>query len=192
MPALTSVPEIYSLAVKRILLNWLQEFFAGRADFNYKFGDDRDTGIRIVDKHSFNLASVTDKPAIVLDRKQLRRMNASLDNNFGMYGLRAAQAFSDLQQCGIVLHCMCKEGLVAENLAHIVYFGVESFRRDLRRRGLWDVTATAVGEESIIVSKAGTEIVSVPVALNVFLSATWLRRRASTQLVQDVELVQNP
>lgn len=184
-------PEIYTVAVKRIILGWLQDFFSKRADYTYKPGDERDTNISIKDKHAFNMSSVLDKPALVLDRKQLRWERTSINKNAGYFGLRAAQGFMDLLTTSVVVHCMSTEGLVAETLAHIVGFGVESFKSEIRKLGIWDVTSVAIGEESIIVSKAGPEISSVPVILNVFIQGTWLRRRASTQLVEGVNVTQD-
>ena len=186
MSALPSrVPQQFPLAVKEIILGWLQEFFTNHPEFPYEVGNQRDTGIKIHDKHAFNFESVGDKPAIVMDRKQLRWANTSIDQNLGAFGLRAAQAYMDLVGGTVILHCLSKEGLVAEELGHTVFFGLEAFRSELRKRGLWDVKTVGIGEESILVAKAGTELVSIPVVVSVQLQAKWLRRRASTQVAED-------
>lgn len=178
------IPQQYPLAVKEITLGWLQDFFKDHPQYPFDIGNERDTAIKIHDKHAFNFESVGDKPAIVLDRKQLRWFNASIDQNLGHFGLRAAQAHADLVTGTVILHCLSKEGLVAEELGHIVFFGVEAFRSELRKRGLWDIKTVGIGEESILVAKAGTELVSIPVVASVYLQAKWLRRQAGTQIAE--------
>jgi len=179
------VPQTYPLAVKEIILGWLQEYFTNHPQFAYDPGNERDTKIKLHDKHAFNLESVGDRPAVVLDRKQLRWVNASVDKNFGHFGLSAAKTYMDLVTGGAILHCVSKEGLVAEDLAHTVFFSLEVFRNELRKRGLWDLQTVSIGEESILVSKASTEIVSVPVVVQVYVQGKWLRRRASTQQLEE-------
>ena len=183
-----AVPQQYPLAIKEIVLGWLQDFFANSPDFPYDAHNERDTGLKIHDKHAFNLESVGDKPAIVLDRKQLRWARSSIDQNLGSFGLTATQRHMDLVSGSVVLHCLSKEGLVAEELAFAVFYALEIFRGELRKRGLWDIQTVSLGEESVLVSKAGTELISIPVVAQVYLQSKWVRRRASTQLVETVSV----
>jgi hypothetical protein len=186
------IPQQYPLAIKEIILGWLQDFFQHHPQFPFDPGNERDSAIKIHDKHAFNFESVGDKPAIVLDRKQLRWMNASIDQNLGSFGLRAAQAYMDLIGGTVILHCLSKQGLVAEELGHIVFFGLEAFRTELRKRGLWDINTVGIGEESILVANAGPELVSIPVIASVKLQGKWLRRRASTQQLESFKVSEEP
>lgn len=185
-----NVPENYPLAVKEIILGFLQEFFTDHPKYPFRDGQERDSGIKIHDKHAFNFESVGDKPALVIDRKQLRFAGASIDKNLGQFNLSGSRFHMDLINGTAIVHCLCKEGVVAEELAHIVFFALESFRAELRKRGLWDCEAVAIGEESILVAPEGTALVSVPVILNVRLVGKWVIRRASTQRFDDVRVTQ--
>lgn len=186
MTQLHQLPEIYTLAVKRILLSWMQEFFAGRADFPYILGDEVRTGIKIHDKHAFNLQSVGDTPAVVLDRKPMRWANSGIDQNLGDFRLRAAQVQMDLLTGQVIFHCLSKEGLVAEQVAHTVFFGLSVFTTEIRKRGLWDLKIVGVGEESILEVAAGTELVSVPVSCTAYHQGKWVRRRIGSKLASDI------
>jgi len=186
MTKMPQMPEIYTLAVKRVLLSWLQEFFAGRADFPFILGDERSTGVKIHDKHAFNMETVGNAPAVVLDRKPMRWARSSIDQNLGDFRLRAAQAKMDLLSGQVIFHCLCKEGLVAEQVAHIVFFGLSIFDSEIRKRGLWDLKIAGVGEESILELAAGTELVSVPVSCTAYLQGKWVRRQIGTKLAADI------
>lgn len=185
---INAIPESYTLAAKRILAAFLQEFFQNREDYPYIHGDELRTAINIHDKHAFNLEAVGDKPALVIDRKQFRWLNTSIDKNLGSFGLTAAQLKMDLVQGTIICHCLARKGLVAEALAHIVFFGIESMRQVIRRMGVWEVAPVGVGEESIIVTGPDTEITSVPVIINVTMQGKWLTRNASSRLVEDTKV----
>jgi hypothetical protein len=186
MTKLHQLPEIYTLAVKRILLAWLQTFFAGRADFPFVIGDPMNTGIRIRDKHSFNLKTVSDIPAIALDRKPMRWVRSSIDQNLGDFRLRAAQAKMDLLTGQVIFHCLAKEGLVAEQVAHTVFFGLSAFDSEVRKMGLWDLRIVGIGEESILEVTAGHELVSVPVSITVYHQGKWVRRRVASKTADSV------
>ena len=188
MSKLYQIPEIYTLSVKRILLSWLQQFFAGRADFPFVVGDDMATGIRIHDKHAFNLKSVSDIPTIALDRKPLRWMRTSIDQNLGDFRLRAAQAKIDLLSGAVIFHCLAKEGLVAEQVAHTVFFGLSAFDLEIRKMGMWDLKIAGIGEESILEVAAGHELVSVPVTCAVYYQGKWVRRRISSTPANDIKV----
>ena len=192
MSKLHQIPEIYTLAVKRILLAWLQEFFGGRADFPYVLGDPLNTGIKIHDKHAFNLQTVGDTPAVVLDRKPMRWARSSIDQNLGDFRLRAAQAKMDLLTGQVIFHCLSKEGLVAEQVAHTVFFGLSVFDSEIRKMGLWDLKIVGIGEESILELAAGTELVSVPVTCTAYHQSKWVRRRIATHLAADLIVEATP
>lgn len=186
----STVSDKYTIFVKRIFVGWLKEFFSNRSDYPYIARNDRDTGIMITDKHSFNLSKVAGKSALVVDRKQFNWMRTSIDQNLHTIGLNATTRKMDLLQGTVIVHCLNKEGLVAEDLSHIVFFGLESFKTEIRKMGLWELNTLGVGEESVLVdSKSQTEIVSVPVIVRAFVQAKWLERAASTQLVEDIIVI---
>lgn len=186
MSKMHQTPEIYTLAVKRILLSWAQEFFAGRADFPFILGDDTATRIKIHDKHAFNLQTVGNKPAVVLDRKPMRWARSSIDQNLAESRLQAAQAKMDLLSGQIIFHCLSKEGLVAEQVAHTVFFGMSVFDSEIRKRGMWDLKIAGLGEESTLELAAGTELVSVPVSCTAYILGKWVRRQIGTKLASDI------
>lgn len=192
MTKLLQLPEIYTLSVKRILLAWAQTFFAGRADFPFVLGDELQTGIRIRDKHAFNLKTVSDIPSIALDRKPMRWVRSSIDQNLGDNRLGAAQAKMDLLTGQVVFHCLAKEGLVAEQVAHTLFFGLSVFDQQIRKMGMWDLRIIGIGEESILEVAAGHELVSVPVTLTVYYQGKWVRRRAGTHLADDITAQVDP
>lgn len=176
--------------VKRVFVGWLKSFFSARTDYTYLGPNKRDTGIMITDKHGFNLDTVGSRPALVVDRKQFNWMRTSIDQNLHTIGLNATTRKADLLQGTVVIHCLNKEGLVAEDLAHIVFFGLEAFKSEVRKMGLWELNTLGVGEESVLVdSGSQTEIVSVPVIVRAFVMAKWLERAASTRLVEDINVV---
>jgi len=182
-----TVTDQYTISVKRVFVGWLKEFFSMRSDYPFLQGNERDTGIMITDKRAFNLEKVGSRPALVVDRKQFNWMRTSVDQNLHTIGLNATTRKTDLLQGTVIIHCLNKEGLVAEDLSHIVFFGLESFKTEIRKMGLWELNTLGVGEESVLVdSGSQTEIVSVPVIVRAFVQAKWLESKASTRLVEDI------
>jgi hypothetical protein len=180
----------YTLFVKRAFAGWLKEFFSNRSDFTYIPRNERDTGIMIMDKHAFNLEKVASKPALIIHRKQFNWMRTSIDQSLHTSTLTGTTRKMDLLQGSVIIHCLNQEGLVAEELAHIVFFGLEAFKSSLRKLGLWELQTLGIGEESVLVdSKSQTEIVSVPVIVRAFIQAKWLEQDAGTQLPERICVV---
>jgi len=71
--------------------------------------------------------------------------------------------YTDLLRGTITFNCLAKEGIVAENLAHILFAGLTGHRDQFRKNGIHQLMNINIGEESILKSDSGIELTAIPV-----------------------------
>lgn len=166
--------EIRTLDVIKIrCLEFLQDMFKTWPGV-YRWDPDPDkTGILIVDKYSFNLQAVSNRPGVVASRGPMRFTKS--------VGFRQTQDFdpqsgrrtrTDLID-GSVLLSVYARGAEAEMLAGFVAEWFDdfqeslieggSFRTPLDRRGLFRISSVSIGEEALVKSDSAPDLSVVPV-----------------------------
>ena len=72
---------------------------------------------------------------------------------------------TDLVRGSIVINCLAKYGLQAEEMANLVFFAISGNKRKFYKRGMHSLTGLSVGEESLLRSNSDIELTAVPVSL---------------------------
>jgi hypothetical protein len=65
----------------------------------------------------------------------------------------------------LVINCLAKYGLQAEELANLVFFALSGNKQKFYKRGLHNITGLSLGEENILRSTSDIELTAVPVSL---------------------------
>src|SRR5688572_25001426 len=127
------VPNV-AIFLKRTVLEFLQILFGQRPQGSFHYDDD-DTRSEIIiaDTHAVNLKTVR-RPAIIAVRGPLDWHNTGLgggaletrDMKTGKY------TFNDLLSGSVALACISREGIEAENIAHLVFDSFKFFGPVLR------------------------------------------------------------
>ena len=74
---------------KRVVLGLLQNFFADIEEFRFSY-DDAESRVRISDKYTVNLKEIEKRPAIIVDRSDMRWSNVGIDQFWTQGGRTSA------------------------------------------------------------------------------------------------------
>ena len=158
---------------KDAVLSLLQEFFskeknAGEFLFNR---DPSLSRILIADKYTINLEDGEKTPASVVMRGAQAWGRRGIDGFLGWEGKNVGERRTDLVQGAFNCTCMSRQGLEAENLAHVVFAFFTYFKSVLRDsvKGLHDIQGVVLGEELIAKSDSDVDVSVVPVQLSLLL-----------------------
>lgn len=162
-----SVPGSYTLQIKRVFLNFLQQYFKQIVDARYRWSENpQSTKIIIADKFSIDKPVNEKRPLIILSRQSISPANLSLKQRAFLDFKNNKETFLDLLQGSVVINCMAKSGTVAEDLAHLVLISILSYRDKLKGyNGVHTIERVQVGEETQVIVDASSTLINVPVII---------------------------
>jgi len=169
-----------AIFLKRTALEFLQAIFSQREDYKYD-PDDTITRIQITDSHAVDLSSVNVRPAIVALRGPLSWMNLGLGG--GAVSFRdmktGSYEFSDIITGSLSLSIISREGIEAEQIAHLVFNSFKYFRTELQKYGYFTIQNLSMGGESLI-EQEGTDDVTYVVPISMTASVVDSARLSDT------------
>jgi len=170
-----SIPASYTLQVKHVFLNFIQQYFAQVADSRYRWSvDQRATRIIIADKHGVDKPINERRPLIILSRHALRPLFMTMKQRRSLKQLHSVESYADLLRGSVTLNCLAKSGIVAEELAHIVLIALMSNRDQLKGyNGIHQISSIQIGEEVAVVSDVESILTNVPVTIQYTKNIAW-------------------
>ena len=153
----------YNLEIKRTFLSFAQNLFAEQERYTWN-ADPAKTKILIVDKYAIDLKVLEKRRSIVLSRGAFGWTYKSIGQLSGMSMIKQNQkTYTDLLRGSITFNCLAREGIVAENLAHILFAGLSGYKDQFRKNGIHQLMNINVGEEAILKSDSSIELTAIPV-----------------------------
>ncbi len=170
-----SLPESYTLQIKRVFLNFLQQYFTESVDARYRWSSDyKTTKTIIADKNGVDRPTNEKRPLLILSRQSLRPMFSTLKQRLSLNFRNNRESYMDLLEGSVVINCMSKSGMQAEELAHIVMLAFLSFRDKLKGyNGIHQLTSVQIGEETNVIVDVNSVLVNVPVIVQFTKNIAW-------------------
>jgi hypothetical protein len=154
------------------VLDFLKEYFGQQDEYRW-VQNENETRVMIVDKNALEIEAVEHKPIIATSRGSLRWNRRTIDQLKSHHSPTGSRKYMDLMDSVITIGCYSKHGIVAEELADIVFGGFTYFRNILRNRGFHDIHAVDIGAESTVKGDAQQDIALVPVTLAFSFTESW-------------------
>ena len=156
-----------AIFLKRTALEFLQIVFSLREDYCYN-PDDTVTGIQIADSHAADLQSVNIRPAIIAVRGPMSYRNLGLGG--GAVSFRnmktGSYEYTDLLTGSLSFSVYSREGIEAEQIAHLVFSLFKFFRTDLQKYGFFTIQNLNMGGTSLIEQEGADDVTYVvPVSM---------------------------
>ena len=170
------IPNV-AIFLKRTTLEFLQILFNTRAEGCFKFDrDDTKTEIRISDQHTTGLDTVDLSPAIIAVRGPISWQGTGLGGGAIESVDRRTQKtiYNDLLTGSVAFSCISREGIEAENVAHIVFNSFKFFRQVLQKYGFFSIKSLSLGEESLVEQEGSEDkLYIVPVYITASIQDRW-------------------
>lgn len=158
----------YNIEIKRTFLSFAQALFEQHPKYTWD-SDVTKTKVLILDKHVINMKVIEAKRSIVLSRGSYGWRHATL----GQQGHRAnytmadkalgTHPYMDLLAGSVTFNCIAQNGLVAEDMAHILFINLTGMKDQFSKNGIHQITNINIGEETILKSDSSIELVAVPI-----------------------------
>lgn len=170
------VPNV-AIFLKRTSLEFLQIIFGARAKDHFHYDkDDSLTDIQISDIHAVNLTTVNRRPAVIATRGPLSWQGTGLGgNSLETRNMKTGDhTFNDMLIGSVSFSCMSREGVEAEQLAHIVFNSFKFFRPELQKYGFMTIKSMNIGAETLIEQEGSEDVTTiVPVYITAMIQDRW-------------------
>jgi len=184
--------EIPNIAVflKRTGLEFLQIIFGARAEGCLKYHSDiTQSEIQISDIHAVDLTAVGTRPAIIAVRGPLSWQGQGLGGGAveGRDTKTGNTTFNDLLTGSVAFSCISREGIEAEQIAHIVFNSFKFFRPILQQYGYFSIKSLNVGAESLIEQEGSDDKTTVvPVYITAQIQDRWTLSEKTSRVLQKI------
>jgi len=174
------------LDIKYIFLSFAQQYFATISKYLWN-ADVRTSNILIMDKNAIDLGVAVRKPSIVLSRGSAAWSYANrgqiginsdfnyksnletLDGVLGSGTPETNQTYTDMLRGSVTFNVLSKSGIVAEEIAAILFNALTAERAKLKETGVHQITAMGIGEEQNLKTTSEIEVSLVPLSLSFLL-----------------------
>lgn len=166
-----------SVFLKRTTLEFLQVLFSTRAKGSLQYDDDENkTDIQICDQHTVDLETWHTRPAIIGVRGPVSWQALGLGGNaFESQDRRTGKTtHNDLLTGSMAFSCISREGIEAENIAHLVFNSFRAFRPELAKYGFFTIKSLNIGSETLVIQDgAHDDLYIVPVYITAQMQDRW-------------------
>jgi hypothetical protein len=158
----------YNLDIKRTFLSFAQALFQQHPKYTWD-SDLAKTKVLIVDKYVINLKVLEKKRSIVLSRGTYGWRYTSLGQRGQRVGHSLADevmgtgVYADLLRGSVTFNCIAQNGLVAEDMAHILFSNLTGHRDQFSQHGIHQITNISIGEETLLKTDSSVELTAVPI-----------------------------
>lgn len=179
-----------AIFLKRTALEFLQILFGTRAPGSFHYdSDDTKTEIQIADVNAADLEAVNLRPAIIVQRGPLSWQGLGLGGNalesFDMGNGKAV--YNDVLNGSISISCISKEGIEAEQIAHLVFNSFKFFAPTLRKMGFLSIKSLNIGAEALVEQEGvGDETYIVPIVVTAQLQERWSLDRDASRALEGI------
>lgn len=156
------------------LISVFREIFSNHSKYTFDASENR-TKIHIRDKSAVKLVDTDDRPIVAISRGQVRTHQRFIGDLHSIDATSGAYNYVDLLETNITVNCLSPYGLVAEEIASIVWGAVKYNKAAIMAEGFFRIEPPALSEEQIIVSDSDYQLVSVSVVFNLIYLVYWSR-----------------
>jgi len=182
--------------LKRTAIEFLQILFGSRAPGSLHYdSDNTKTDIQIADVNAADLEAINKRPAIIVQRGPLSWQGMGLGGSaFESRDPQGRDVYSDLLLGSLSISCISKEGIEAEQIAHLVFNSFKFFAPTLRTRGFFSIKSLNIGAESLVEQDgAGDETYIVPIVITAQMQERWslspdVKRHLEAILIENLSL----
>jgi len=169
--------EIPNAAIffKRTALEFLQVIFSTRAEGSFHYDpDDTKTEIIISDVHAVDLKMTGMRPCIVAVRGPMSWQGPGLGSVLNRDIPTGRYDYKELLTGSMALSCVSREGVEAEQIAHLVFNSFKYFRPILQQYGFVQIKSLNIGGESLIeIDGSNDMLVAVPIMISAMIEDQW-------------------
>ena len=169
------IPNV-AIFIKRTALEFLQILFNQNEEGSFHYDqDDTKTDVLIADLHSVDLKTVGVRPAIIAVRGPLSWQDVGLGSIEHRDVPTGNYTISGLLNGSIALSCISREGIEAENLAHMVFTSFKMFRPVLQQNGYFQIKGLSIGAETLVEQEGSDDRTTiVPVYISATVQDRWI------------------
>jgi len=166
-----------AIFLKRTAIEFLQILFGCRAPGSLRYdSDDTKTDIQISDVNAADLDAINLRPAIIVMRGPMSWQGLGLGNSaveqVNMY--KGGQTYNDLLTGSLSISCISREGVEAENIAHLVFNSFKFFSPTLRKQGFLTIKSLNIGAETLVEQEGSSdETYIVPIYITAQVQERW-------------------
>lgn len=177
-----------AIFLKRTALEFLQILFSERSQGSFHYDtDDTKTEIHIADTHAVDTISTGVRPMIIAVRGPLSWQQTSLGSIESRELTTGKHIFNELLSGSLALSCISREGIEAENLAHLVFNSFKFFRPVLQKYGFFTIKSLNIGEETLIEQEgADDKTYVVTVYLTALIQDRWTLSETAARKLRQV------
>jgi len=181
-----------TIFIRRTVIEFLQVLFSTREPNKNRFHWNKDitqSEIQITDNHSVNLTDVNKRPMIIAVRGPISWQGTGLGGNSleSVDRPTGRRTFNDMLIGSVVLNCISREGVEADQLAQFVFNAFKFFSPVLKKFGFFTIKSTSIGAESLIkASGSEDETTLVPVYLNLMIQERWTLDEKVARTLQNI------
>ncbi len=183
------IPNI-AVFLKRTGLEFLQIIFKNRLVGDHKYDpDDTLSEIQISDLHAVDLTTVNRRPAIVAARGPLTWQGVGLGNNaVESRNMRTGNyVMNDLLTGSVAFSCFSREGVEAEQIAHLVFNSFKFFSPELRKYGFFTIKSLNIGAETLIEQEGSDDKTSmVPIYVTAQIQDRWRLEETAARKLEKI------
>ena len=165
----------------------LREYFADHSVWTYNENEHL-TKIDICDEYTLNLEVEEFRPIITVSRLPVRWTQTSIGQAEGFDWMTGKRSYTDLFDCGIILKCISREGLEAEQLGAEVFNFIHMTRDGIKKNfGILSLNSIELGVEQPFKKDSKYDLVQVPVSVKLLKQESWSSTPVAPTL-KDTEL----
>lgn len=170
------IPNV-AIFLKRTTIEFLQILFSTRAPGSLRYDkDEHSTEIQISDQHAVDLETVHKRPAIIGIRGPISWQGLGIGGNaFESQNRKTGEMiFSDMLTGSVAFSCVSREGIEAEQMAHLVFNSFKFFKTVLQRYGFFSIKSLNIGSEALIAQEGDNDdLYLVPVYITAQIQDRW-------------------
>ena len=180
-----------AIFLKRTAIEFLQILFSTRGAGSFHYDpDDTKTEIQIADSSAADLTAINLRPAIIVMRGPLNWMGIGLGGNaLEKKPLEegGAQYMSDMLIGSLTIACMSREGIEAEQIAHLVFNSFKFFSPTLRKQGFFSIKSLNIGAETLVEQEGSSdETWIVPITITAQLQERWSLHPDAARMLEGI------
>jgi hypothetical protein len=182
-----NIPNV-AIFLKRTAIEFLQILFSERPPGSFHFDqDDTKTEIIISDMHAVDLKLAGARPAIIAVRGPLSWQGPGLGSISSRDIRTGSYTFKELLTGSLALSCASREGIEAEEIAHLVFNSFKYFRPVLQKYGYFQIKSLSLGGESLVeVEGSNDMLVVVPVMISALIEDQWTLEDTASRRLQKI------
>ena len=181
------IPNV-AVFLKRTALEFLQILFNQRASGSFHYDqDDTKSDILIADIHAVDTMAVGVRPAIIAVRGPMNWQDVGIGSIEHRDIPTGDYTISGLLNGSVALSCISREGIEAEQLAHLVFNSFKMFRPVLQKYGFFSIKSLNIGAETMVEQEGADDRTTiVPIYVAASIQDRWMMSETDARQLKQI------